>query len=524
MSVRGALPFRNLVASTLFGAAGLAVACGGRDGPLAREYGPPLVGWALTACYGDSDCGPIDRCAPMRCVGGTCVADAPVVCVDGDDCTEDRCVSETGVCEFRSLSMDEDGDGHTGPRPGYRPGEAGACGDDCDDTSALAFPGSPERCDGVDNDCNGVVDDGAGYMPVSEEPVLLSSGARQAGWGGISRGGDAFAVSYGAQHDTWETTFTAFDESGAIRVPSVALTHVNTDSFAGPLVWTGSEFGTAWEDRRDGDFEIYFNRVDAQGNKLGPDVRVTEAPEFSLRPDLIWDGAEYVVVWHDRREDPDRGRIYGQRIASDGSLLGDNVPLTPYGTDADDVGIAQSHRGFGITFNEQQGSERQLVFRTVSIDLAEVGAPVVLSPTGAASSSIVWNGDRYVVVWGTKDVVPGPSILGAALGVDGTVLIAAKAVSGVAPFARSSSIVPLGDRLLFAWAEERNDSYDIYTKMLSSDLQDLSVAEVVTSGSSDALDPGLALGPTGVAGLIYVDDKTGAFQVYATRLFCNGVP
>ena len=34
-------------------------------------------------------------------------------------------------------------------------------GDDCDDTSALSYPGAAEVCDTADNDCNGIVDDGA---------------------------------------------------------------------------------------------------------------------------------------------------------------------------------------------------------------------------------------------------------------------------------------------------------------------------------------------------------------------------
>ena len=31
---------------------------------------------------------------------------------------------------------------------------------DCDDANANIFPGSPEICDGIDNDCNGIIDDG----------------------------------------------------------------------------------------------------------------------------------------------------------------------------------------------------------------------------------------------------------------------------------------------------------------------------------------------------------------------------
>lgn len=41
----------------------------------------------------------------------------------------------------------------------------GACaGEDCDDNDWTSYPGAPEVCDGVDNDCNGAVDDDAGLI------------------------------------------------------------------------------------------------------------------------------------------------------------------------------------------------------------------------------------------------------------------------------------------------------------------------------------------------------------------------
>jgi hypothetical protein len=53
---------------------------------------------------------------------------------------------------------DDDGDGFFM--------EGGACGiEDCDDADASAYPGAPELCNGVDDNCNGNIDDGCLYAP-----------------------------------------------------------------------------------------------------------------------------------------------------------------------------------------------------------------------------------------------------------------------------------------------------------------------------------------------------------------------
>ena len=50
--------------------------------------------------------------------------------------------------------------GHTGTLPEDLDGDGVVAPEDCDDTDASVFPGAPEVCDGVDQDCDDVIDNG----------------------------------------------------------------------------------------------------------------------------------------------------------------------------------------------------------------------------------------------------------------------------------------------------------------------------------------------------------------------------
>ena len=57
-------------------------------------------------------------------------------------------------------AVDEDGDGSP-------------AGEDCDDTDPAVSPSAEERCDGIDNDCDGAVDDDATDATARKEAVKV---------------------------------------------------------------------------------------------------------------------------------------------------------------------------------------------------------------------------------------------------------------------------------------------------------------------------------------------------------------
>lgn len=70
--------------------------------------------------------------------------------------TPDR-VRKIFSCIENGQELDVDGDGY------------GACKSDCDDSTNTAYPGATEICDGIDNNCNGSVDEGG--CPCQEKTI-----------------------------------------------------------------------------------------------------------------------------------------------------------------------------------------------------------------------------------------------------------------------------------------------------------------------------------------------------------------
>ena len=117
--------------------------------------------------------------------------------------------------------------------------------------------------------------------------------------------------------------------------------------------------------------------------------------------------------------------------------------------------------------------------------------------------------------------MPGDAIWGTTISEEGNILQSERPITSGATFARTQTLLSLGDRALLTWADDRDGNYELYSKMLGLDLQELSPRQRITFNASDTLSPTTTFGPDGDVGVLFDDRRSGSWHVYFTRLVCQ---
>ncbi|MBN2464054.1 hypothetical protein JXD38_00315, partial [candidate division WOR-3 bacterium] len=154
---------------------------------------------------------------------------------------------------------------------------------------------------------------------------------------------------------------------------------------------SSGRFVVAWMDGRGGggpmDWNIFCQRLDSQGQRLGANIQVTTEGSVQWTPDVsCGPGGEFVVTWDDGRNG--NWDVYGQRYSADGSPRGQNFKVNDDSgsNDQRSSGVAVNFYGeFVVVWADRRNGQDDVYARRFDAGGNPLGASFVLNDVADGS-------------------------------------------------------------------------------------------------------------------------------------------
>ena len=486
------------------------------------EYACTPTGGADTCDGVDQDCdGRVDEADPA--IGTTCglstgaCSTGTTVCVLGAL----GCSGDIGPTAETCNNTDDDCDGRTDESTAAQP--IPSVGDRCGTTNvgrcvygqvtctggALTCGGTlvgptTESCNGVDDNCNGAVDDGLTTPPAATVPTCMEVRGVCAGRIPTCRGAAGYACDLPATYQAVETLCDGLNnDCDALQdenciVPTGTDARLDTmdaqsltNSLDPSIIGTGSGATTrlhvGWRDLTGGTSPHVYTVRSLDGGATFPvaPVRLDTAGGPVFAPRMALPGATGVVWgWPDFRGGPNYREAYSRRSTDSGATLQTEVKINGLGgtavQDSYDLSLASSGTNVYATWETFTGTRQREVFVARSTD------------SGAT--------------WSTPLQLSTPA--------------------GASFVAAQPHIAAAGTNVFVTWRDNRSGSLDVFLRA-STDSGATFGAEMrmdtgTPAGSSSSFDPAIAASGT-AAWVVWIDDRdTGSFDVWMNRSTDNG--
>ncbi len=231
--------------------------------------------------------------------------------------------------------------------------------------------------------------------------LVVTDTTRHARYADVAWSGSTFGL-------VWEDTrrplggqdlyFQSVGEDGTPLGGNVQVVQLSASLSFPRIAWSGSEFAIVWGDNPVGNFEVYFARLDPSGTMIGTELRLTDAAENSGTATIAWTGSEYGIAWVDARDG--NNEIYMARVSAAGTKLTPDIRITDFLLSSDSPWLEWTGRDFGLAFVDHR-DETQIWFTRIGPDGTELGDEVKLTTDPATSllPCLAWNGTELGMTW-----------------------------------------------------------------------------------------------------------------------------
>jgi hypothetical protein len=123
----------------------------------------------------------------------------------------------------------------------------------------------------------------------------------------------------------WQILYKHSPDGGITWEPEVCLSGSSVDAYNPTIAVSGSDIYVAWNDKRDGNIEIYYIKSTDNGLNWEPEIRLTDDPADSGLPSIAVSGSNVHVVWTDSRNG--LNEVFYKGSVDGGENWGDDIPL-----------------------------------------------------------------------------------------------------------------------------------------------------------------------------------------------------
>jgi hypothetical protein len=353
----------------------------------------------------------------------------------------------------------------------------------------------------------------AGVEPLSlAQEVRVTESSASVSGPSLAWDGEAFAVAWWDRSaGNSEIFFRRFGQDGTAMGAETRVTESASSSMEPSLVWADGAYGVAWQDNRDGNYEIYLARLDQAGQLMGAAARVTNGSSFTDRVDLIW-GDGFYLVFQDARD----SGIFAARTDQRGMVMGGEANIAGPAGNGFAPAAAWTGSQLGVVWEDLTDGNNEIFF--ARYDGAKIGNDVRITVADGVSAEpdVAWTGSEFGVVW--YDCRGDDCrIYFNRLSAEGVVLQADTPISRSGGGADFPEIVWTGTHYGVAWDEFREGVREVYFREIETDGTPITDVVRLSTGGGSA-EYATLVWSGGVFGIAWEDPREAPEQIYFSAI------
>ncbi|HRB01368.1 MAG TPA: hypothetical protein PK294_13115 [Ignavibacteria bacterium] len=292
-----------------------------------------------------------------------------------------------------------------------------------------------------------------------------------------------------------------------------------SENNSGCIAASGNVVHVVWYDYREGNYEIYYKRSIDGGVSFQADTRLTNNTASSFSPSVSVSGLVVHIVWNDRRDG--NYEIYYKRSTDAGISWGADTRLTNNSAHSQFSSVAVSGSVVHVVWREMDD-----IYYKLSIDGGvSFGTDTRLTNNLAGSNgpSVSVSGSAVHVVWydsrdGNFEIYYKRSIDG------GTSWGADTRLTNNSFLSTKVSVSVSGSVLNVTWVDERDSYKEIYYKRSTDGgtSWEADTRLTIHTGTSSASDPSVSVSGS-VVHVVWHDDRDGNTEIYYKSSSDGGV-